>query len=129
MKPSDSEFKQKVESIVRMIPFGRVMTYGQIASLLGMPRAAQAVGWTAHWGSTEVPWQRVVNRHGRVAPGWPDGGMAAHAAVLASENILTDAEWCVDLASYQWWPEPDVVERLGLSADTTENLAARLPYS
>lgn len=128
MQPNNSEFKQRVEAIVRLIPVGHVMTYGQIAELLGMPRAAQAVGWTAHWGNPEVPWQRVVNRHGRVAPGWP-GGMPAHAAALAAEGVKADGEGNVDLTKHQWWPDDATVAKLELSLISQEFLAAKLPYS
>ncbi len=104
------------------------MTYGQIAGLLGMPRAAQAVGWTAHWGDPEVPWQRVVNRHGRLAPGWP-GGMAAHAAALKAEGVEADADGHVELARLQWWPDDETSRELELSPVGQEALAAKLPYS
>jgi methylated-DNA-protein-cysteine methyltransferase-like protein len=112
MKPGDDRFKRAVHEIVRLIPQGRVMTYGQIATLLGAPRAAQAVGWTAHWGDPEVPWQRVVNRHGRVAPGWP-GGMAAHAAELRAEGLEVRADMTVDLDRYLWEPSEKQLARIG----------------
>lgn len=97
--------------MVSAIPRGRVMTYGQIALLLGAPRSARAVGWTAHWGDPKVPWQRVVNRHGRVAPGWP-GGMQAHATALGAEGVPVDSEWQVDLAKFQWEPPAKLVNEL-----------------
>lgn len=104
MTKPGSSFAREVEKIVRRIPRGRVMTYGQIAALLGAPRAARMVGWTAHWGSTDVPWQRVVNRNGRVAPGWP-GGMAAHAAALKAEGVEIGKDWTCDLGHYLWEPK------------------------
>ena len=62
--------------VVRRIPRGRVATYGQIAALAGLPRAARQVGYALHALSdgSGVPWQRVVNARGgvslRAAPGW-----------------------------------------------------------
>lgn len=101
---SSPNFRDQVQTLVRRIPRGRVMTYGQIAALLGEPRKAQAVGFVAHYGDSELPWQRVVNRYGRMAPGYP-GGMVAHADLLRQEGVAVDAkEFTCDLARYQWWP-------------------------
>lgn len=99
----DATFREQVESLVRRIPRGRVMTYGQIATILGEPRKAQAVGFVAHYGEPDLPWQRVVNRHGRMAPGY-HGGMPAHRAALEAEGITVDSEFCCDLKKLQWWP-------------------------
>lgn len=79
------------------------MTYGQLAALAGNARGSRAVGFIAHYGDPELPWQRVVNRHGRVAPGYP-GGMPAHQAELESEGVEFNSEHCCDLVQYQWWP-------------------------
>ncbi len=79
------------------------MTYGQIAALLGHPRRARAVGFVAHYGDPSLPWQRVVNRHGRVAPGYP-GGMTVHRAELSSEGVEVGDDFTCDLGRYQWWP-------------------------
>ncbi len=96
-------FRDQVQTLVRRIPRGRVMTYGQIAALLGIPRKAQAVGFVAHYGDSELPWQRVVNRHGRMAPGYP-GGMIAHADLLRQEGVVVAKDFTCDLPRYQWWP-------------------------
>ncbi len=119
-----SHFANDVERIVKMVPRGRLVTYGQIAALLGMPRAARAVGWTAHWGDPDVPWQRVVNRNGRVAPGWP-GGMHAHAAALAKEGISINEDFCAELEKYQWIPSEKVIQELGLEPLDKKNF----PYA
>lgn len=102
---TESSFRRQVEAIVRRIPRGRLMSYGQIAALLGAPRKAQAVGFVAHYGDPDLPWHRVVNRHGRMAPGYP-GGMPAHRAAVESEDISVDAEeFTCDLERYRWWPD------------------------
>ncbi len=112
----ESRFKHAVHQLVQQIPRGRVMTYGQIATLLGQPRAARAVGWTAHWGDPAVPWQRVVNRHGRLAPGWP-GGIAGHKAALEADGVTVSADGYVALERYQWQPDQSEVTGLVGSAD------------
>lgn len=59
-----NQFKKRVEDIVAQIPKGNVMTYGQLAALCGNPRAARIVGGIAHFGDPNLPWHRVVNKHG-----------------------------------------------------------------
>src|SRR5688500_4011557 len=73
----DSAFKEQIYHLVAQIPQGRLMTYGQIAALCGRPRAAWEVGQIAHFGPPELPWQRVVNKQGGLAKGWP-GGIDIH---------------------------------------------------
>ena len=57
-------FFPAVYEVVRQIPCGRVMSYGQIARLLGFPRAARQVGWAMRCCPDDIPWQRVVKDSG-----------------------------------------------------------------
>jgi methylated-DNA-protein-cysteine methyltransferase-like protein len=100
----DAQFKERVYALVAQIPPGRVMTYGQIAAICGEPRAAWEVGQIAHNGPSDLPWQRVVNKQGGLAVGWPNGGQEAHKAVLAAEGVEVNADYQVDVARLQWWP-------------------------
>lgn len=96
-------FKQQVYNIVESIPPGRLMAYGQIATVCGRPRCAWEVGQIAHFGPAELPWHRVVNKKGGLAIGWPDGGRDAHKALLEAEGVKTD-NFVVDIKTLQWWP-------------------------
>ena len=101
-----SEFKQQVEELVRQIPRGQVMTYGQLAALCGKPMAARIVGGIAHFGDPELPWQRVVNKKGGLASGYP-GGRRAHKLHLEAEGVVVHGEdglYCVDVEELIWWP-------------------------
>jgi len=62
-------FTQKVITIIREIPEGKVMTYGQIAALAGSPRAARQVVRILHSMSKkyQLPWHRVINSKGQIA--------------------------------------------------------------
>lgn len=102
----ESDFRQRVEALVRQIPAGRVMTYGQIAALCGNARAARIVGGIAHFGDPNLPWQRVVNRQGGLASGYP-GGRAGHKQVLEAEGFTVSADYTVDIDSLIWRP-PEV---------------------
>lgn len=61
-------FKQKVIEVVAHIPFGKVASYGQIASYIGAPRAARQVGWILRGlGDKKISWWRVVNKDGIIS--------------------------------------------------------------
>jgi methylated-DNA-protein-cysteine methyltransferase-like protein len=64
-------FYERVWALVRKIPRGRVMTYGEVAVRLGHPGAARAVGWAlralSEQGTHRVPWHRVVGRGPRIS--------------------------------------------------------------
>jgi methylated-DNA-protein-cysteine methyltransferase-like protein len=96
-------FREKVESLVSRIPKGRVMTYGQIAALCGNARAARIVGGVAHFGDSDLPWQRVVNKQGGLAAGYP-GGRSGHQQVLEAEGFIIK-DFKIDVAHLIWWPE------------------------
>ena len=60
------QFFKRVYAVVRTIPRGKVLTYGQIATLLGSPYMARQVGWAMHGCPKGLPWQRVVGAGGRI---------------------------------------------------------------
>jgi methylated-DNA-protein-cysteine methyltransferase-like protein len=98
------DFRILVESVVKNIPSGRVMTYGQIAALCGNARAARIVGGIAHFGDPNLPWQRVVNKKGGLAHGYP-GGRAGHKQVLENEGIKVSDDYYVSVKELIWWPK------------------------
>ncbi len=111
-KQIDSKFRERVEALVAQIPQGRVMTYGQLAALCGNARAARIVGGIAHFGDPNLPWQRVVNKSGGLAAGYP-GGRSGHAEHLRSEGVkVTDDH--VDIRSLLWWPPGNEPKQQGL---------------
>ncbi len=103
LEKPDGGFKERVESIVRLIPSGRVMTYGQLAALAGSPVAARVVGGIAHFGDPDLPWQRVVNKKGGLASGYP-GGRQGHREALELEGVVVTSELMVDVSNLLWWP-------------------------
>ena len=64
-----SNFTQKVIEVVQSIPLGKVVSYGQVAVYIGVPRAARQVGWTLRGieESVSLPWWRVINNKGRIS--------------------------------------------------------------
>lgn len=100
---TDPNFRERVEALVAQIPEGRVMTYGQLAALCGNARAARIVGGIAHFGDPALPWQRVVNKSGGLAAGYP-GGRQGHAEHLRSEGVAVSEEFKIDVHRLLWWP-------------------------
>lgn len=97
-QPSDSFFKQ-VYAIVEMIPHGKVVSYGQIARLLGRPRSARMVGWAMRRCPEELPWQRVVMADGSIT-----GGLYAdiRRELLEQEDIKFLNDGRVNMAACRW---------------------------
>ncbi len=105
MSRVDADFAKRVYDLVAQIPQGKVMTYGQIAAICGAAWAAWEVGQIAHTGPSDLPWQRVVNKQGGLAAGWPNGGREAHAAALRADGVEVSEEFVVDIGKLLWNPQ------------------------
>jgi len=99
----EATFKEAVYQLVAQIPEGRVMTYGDIAALVGHPYAARQVGGVAHFGPSLLPWHRVVNRLGDCASGYY-GGKAGQANILEQEGIVVKDFRIVNFEERRWRP-------------------------
>lgn len=93
-----------VYDLVRKIPPGRVMTYGQISGLLGHLLSPAAVGWALHVCPLDVPWHRVVNAKGRCSTErLPDFPPSLQRKLLEGEGIRFTEDGRLDLKEYQFW--------------------------
>ena len=94
---------QKIYEVVKTIPKGSVMTYGQVATLAGNPRWARVVGYALHLNPNpkEIPCHRVVMRDGSVAPGFVFGGPDAQRQLLESEGITFTDDGKVDMKKHR----------------------------
>jgi len=98
-------FHDEVLELVRQIPRGRVATYGQIAAMLGRPRAARQVGWVlaaSGLASPPVPWHRVLNARGAISPGGDPERAEIQRQWLESEGIEFRRNDTLDLKRFQW---------------------------
>jgi methylated-DNA-protein-cysteine methyltransferase-like protein len=97
-------FFDQVYRVTRCIPRGRVASYGQIAAMLGHPRAARTVGWALASLSEEqaavVPWHRVLNRAGSIS--LPDRFASLQRVLLEEEGVEFLADGRVDMRRYGW---------------------------
>lgn len=107
MQRVDSDFKERVYQIVGSIPKGRVMSYGQVAAAAGAAWAAWEVGQIANRGPSGLPWQRVVNKSGGLARGYP-GGFEGHKKELEAEGVAVSKDYRVDIAKLIWSPKKEL---------------------
>ena len=99
--------RESVFVLVRMIPSGRVMTYGQVASSLGSRLSPRAVGWILHRCPDDVPWQRVVNASGACSTDrLPDFPQGLQRAMLEDEGVDFRDNGTLDLGTYRWVDTP-----------------------
>lgn len=96
-------FTEKVIAIILAIPEGKVMTYGQIASSAGSPRAARQVVRVLHAMSQKykLPWHRVVNAQGKIAL-QDEEGRFKQMLYLSSEGVEVDENGYIDLTIHQY---------------------------
>ena len=107
MKQVDEQsYRERVYKIVREIPSGRVMTYGQIAEILGEGYTPRTIGYVMHAADTEnVPWQRVINAKGGCSTGKMTMPVNLQQKMLEDENIVFSEKGFCDLNEYLWFPE------------------------
>lgn len=100
---ADSYFRKQVYAIMADLPRDKVTTYGDVAALAGHPYAARVVGGMAHFGPTELPWHRLVNRFGGLARGFP-GGPAVQEQLLLEDGIACDQGIVSNFPDRRWRP-------------------------
>lgn len=100
------DYRNRVFEIVRRIPRGRVMTYGQIALLLGEGYTPRTVGFVMHSSGNKVPWHRVINAQGACSTGGILLPVDKQQRMLEREGIKFDKRGRCDLESCLWAP-PD----------------------
>lgn len=104
---SDTNFFQKVYNVTRLVPYGRVTSYGAIARYLGSAQSSRMVGWAlnASGGIPDwVPAHRVVNRNGLLTGKHHFPGKETMRELLESEGIKVEENKIVNFESLFWDP-------------------------
>lgn len=117
-----TEFTQKVIQITKAIPHGKVASYGQVALLAGIPKAARQVGWTlsslentAEKSKYELPWWRVVNNQGRISiKGSKFHGAPMQKQLLEKEGLKISKDLTFNIEKYRWRPDPEELKSFEL---------------
>jgi methylated-DNA-protein-cysteine methyltransferase related protein len=105
MNVNDKAYRERVYEIVRQIPAGNVMTYGQLAIILGEGYTARTVGYVMHSSDDDVPWQRVINSQGKCSTGRLTIPLNLQQELLEAEGIIFNDKGKCDLRQFQWFPE------------------------
>ena len=111
MKPSEKpkqgnpRYRERVYSLVRRIPRGRVMTYGQIAELLGDGYTPRTVGFCMHSSPDGTPWHRVVNAQGGCSTGNIVLPHDKQQRLLELEGVIFDKNARCDLQQFLFIPK------------------------
>ncbi|HOZ29794.1 MAG TPA: MGMT family protein [Bacteroidales bacterium] len=103
----EESFFDRVYSVVREIPYGKVTTYGTIARCIGSPQSARMVGWAmnnSHNLIPEVPAHRVVNRNGLLTGKNHFGNVELMQKLLQDEGIKVINDQIIDFNSHFWDP-------------------------
>ena len=103
--PDTANFKQMILAITHSIPAGKVATYGQLAALAGIPRAARMAGSALKDlpNDTRIPWHRVINAQGKLSLPPSHPSYRRQQQRLKAEGVLLN-NGRIDLKHYQWEP-------------------------
>ena len=104
-KGENPKYRERVYSIVRRIPSGRVMTYGQIAELLGEGYTPRTVGFCMHASPDGTPWHRVLNAQGKCSTGRIVLPHDKQQRMLEQEGVLFDKNARCDLQTFLYIPK------------------------
>ncbi len=106
----DDSFFERVYQVVRLVPYGRVTSYGAIAKFLGAGRSARMVGWAmnASHNLEDVPAHRVVNRIGMLTGKHHFEGTNLMQQLLESEGIKVKENKIVDFEKHFWNPAKEL---------------------
>ena len=102
---NEKVYREHVFGLVRQIPTGMVMTYGQLAGLLGDVYTARTIGYVMHGADDDVPWQRVINSQGKCSTGRLTIPINLQQELLEAEGVVFNAAGKCEMSKFQWFPE------------------------
>lgn len=117
-------FKEKVYNAVKTIPHGTVASYGQIALMIGIPRAARQVGWVLAQVTEEqqIPWWRIINNKGYISIKNNEYSTIEQKKKLKNENIKVTEDFQIDIKKYRYTITQQDIEKLEIDSDSIEKL-------
>jgi methylated-DNA-protein-cysteine methyltransferase-like protein len=112
-----------VLAVIRKIPRGKVLTYGQVAAIAGVPRASRIVGGILFHSGLEkgMPWQRVINAQGKIST-YRVGMGDEQRRLLESEGLKFNRQGAVDLKKHQWRPPLSFMRKFEVDEETAWRL-------
>lgn len=121
-----STFTKKVVEIVRLIPAGKVMSYGQVALYLGFPRSARQVGWALRQIDPEIsiPWWRIINQKGKISiKGNFNADRELQKKLLEAEGVEIK-DYSVNMGKYRFVAGSQLLKKLHLEEKYIDKIAS-----
>jgi methylated-DNA-protein-cysteine methyltransferase-like protein len=125
---SISPFTQSVIKVIQSIPSGHVVSYGQVAAYIGVPRAARQVGWTLRSleDTISLPWWRVINNTGRISiEGNLHNDKYIQKRLLEQEGIIVSQDYTVEIEKYRYKATNDQLKEWGLGNEYREKVLGK----
>lgn len=110
---ADASFFQKVFEVVKLVPYGRVTSYGAIAEYLGMKGSSRMVGWAmnaSHTADDAIPAHRVVNRNGYLTGKFHFASETLMEELLLSEGVKVVDDKIIDFKNIYWNPNVELAQ-------------------
>jgi len=121
-------FQHAVLAVVRLIPHGKVVSYGQVAAYVGVPRAARQVGWAMRslGSATNFPWWRVLNNSGKItiAGNW-NATASLQKELLEAEGVVISDDYELNIEAYRFRPDAATLTDLRLDPDYVQKMLSR----
>ena len=97
-------FFESVYKVVKQIPAGKVLSYGDVARLAGNPKMSRQVGWALHVNPEQgvIPCHRVVFKDGSLANGFVFGGREVQRDMLIKEGVEVSRDFKIDMKKFRW---------------------------
>jgi len=126
-----SKFKESIYKVVRLIPEGKVVSYGQVALYVGIPRGARQVGWMLNQSKDEdmIPWWRVVNNTGRVSIKGFRCSASEQCELLRKEGLKVSSDLTFDMEKNRFIPDEGFISKLELDPMYLELISKKIPFS
>lgn len=108
-----------------------MVSYGQVALYIGIPRSGRQVGWVLNRveEKIKIPWWRVVNNQGRISIKGSRYTAADQKNLLINEGIEVKEDLTFDITKYRFIPSRLLLEELGLDPFYIQSISSKIPYS
>ena len=122
---AQSPFTQKVIQVIQSIPRGKVVSYGQVAAYIGIPRAARQVGWILRSleDGVSMPWWRVVNNTGRISiEGNLHNDKELQKKLLQQEGVAVNEDYILNIEKYRFIADNELLVKWQLPKEYREKI-------
>ena len=123
-----TRFQDAILKVVRIVPSGKVVSYGQVAAYVGTPRAARQVGWAMRTleGAPDFPWWRVLNNAGRITiKGNQFNTAQLQKELLEAEGVEINKAFELDIERYRFRPTAELLALLRLEPEYVRNVLSK----